>query len=249
MRYARLDSGAWVRREGSDWIVLTDAPWLGGTDTSDRVTCSGAVLIAPVEPTKVICFARTYPKHAAELGNTVPSEPLMFLKPPSAIVGPGQAIRLPDVGRCDPEGELALVIGSRLTDGTREQAIPAVFGLTCLNDVSARVLQRGDGTWARGKGFDTFCPVGPEVVTGIDPLDLAVHTAVDGEIRASGRTSDMVFDPYALVAWASAVMTLEPGDVISTGTPPGVQAIEPGNTVEVFVESVGTLINPVERRG
>lgn len=245
-RFARLRSGTWVRQDGATWIGLTDAPWSGGVDSGTRH--ADVALAAPVAPSKVICFARTYPKHAAELGNAVPAQPLMFLKPPSAIIGPGQPIRLPDVGRCDPEGELAVVMGRRLVDGTREDAVAAVFGFTVLNDVSARVLQRGDGTWARGKGFDTFCPVGPHVVTGIDPLDLAVHTAVDGDIRARGRTSEMTFDAYELVAWASRVMTLEPGDVISTGTPPGVQAIEPGNVVEVVVESVGTLSNPVERR-
>lgn len=248
-RYARLDlpGGPWARETAGGWELLDRAPWLDPSPTGATAD-AGTGLLAPAAPTKVVAFARTYPKHAAELGNTVPEDPLLFLKPPSSIVGPDAPIRLPDVGRIDPEGELALVIGSRLVDADADQARAAVFGITALNDVSAREVQKAEPAWSRAKGYDSFCPIGPVLVTGVDARDLAVQTAVNGQVRAAGRTSDMAFDPYELVAWASRIFTLEPGDVVTTGTPPGVDAIVPGDVVEVTVEGVGTLRNPVVRR-
>lgn len=250
-RFARLegpDGPVWVRGDGATWVALSAAPWHGGTPTGATFSDRDARLLAPVVPTKIVAFARTYPKHAAELGNTVPEKPLLFLKPPSAIVGPGHPIRLPDVGRIDPEGEVGLVIGRRLVDARPEEARAAVFGVTALNDVSARELQKADGVWGRAKGYDTFCPVGPVVVAGLDPSDLEVGTRVNGTTRARGRTRDMVWTPWELVSWASRIMTLEPGDLVATGTPPGVDAIAPGDAVSVWVEGVGTLDNPVVAR-
>ncbi len=213
---------------------------------------SGVRLLAPVVPSKILCVGRNYPAHAAEHGAEVPSEPLLFLKPPSAIIGPGAPILLPpQSARVDYEAEMAVVIGRRCRNVAPEEAWEYVWGITCANDVTARDLQRRDGQWTRAKGFDTFCPVGPWVVVGLteaEVADLAVICRVDGEVRQRGRTSEMVFSPAALIAYASAVMTLEPGDLILTGTPAGVGPLHPGDVVEVEVEEIGVLRNPVVRR-
>ena len=206
-----------------------------------------AILLPPVKPSKVVCVGRNYREHAAELGNPMPTEPLLFLKAPSALVGDGDAIELPSLSeRVEHEGELAVVIGRRarrIPDD--EDPLAYVLGYTCLNDVTARDLQRRDVQFTRGKSFDTFCPVGPFVVTGLDPSDLRVETRVNGETRQSGRTSQMAFPVPFLLRYISAVMTLEPGDLIATGTPAGVGPLRPGDTVEVEVEGVGLLRNPV----
>lgn len=204
-------------------------------------------LHAPVTPSKIVCVGRNYREHAAELGNEMPTEPLLFLKAPSSLVGHEDAIVLPSYSeRVEHEGELAVVIGRQAKDIDDEtDALDYVFGYTCLNDVTARDLQRKDKQFTRAKSFDTFCPVGPCVVTDIDPLDLKVETRVNGEVRQSGRTSEMAFAVPFLVRYVSRMMTLEPGDMISTGTPAGVGPLLDGDTVEVEVEGVGTLRNPV----
>lgn len=206
-------------------------------------------LLPPVEPSKVVCVGRNYSEHAAELGNAMPTEPLLFLKAPSAIVGDGDAIELPPQSeRVEHEGELAVVIG-RGCRAVRDDEDPLsyVLGYTCLNDVTARDLQRKDVQFTRAKSFDTFCPVGPHIVTGLDPLDLRVETRVNGEVRQSGRTSAMAFPVPFLIRYISNVMTLNPGDVIATGTPAGVGPLLEGDSVEVEVEGIGTLRNKVER--
>jgi 2-keto-4-pentenoate hydratase/2-oxohepta-3-ene-1,7-dioic acid hydratase in catechol pathway len=204
-------------------------------------------LLAPVTPSKIVCVGRNYRDHAAELGNPMPDEPLLFLKPPSSVVGHGQAIELPAVSaRVEHEGELGVVIGRRarlLNDG--ENPLDYVLGYTCVNDVTARDLQRRDVQFTRAKSFDTFCPVGPYIVTGVDPLDLQVETRVNGEVRQRGRTSAMAFPVPYLIRYISHIMTLEAGDVISTGTPAGVGPLADGDVCEVEVERVGTLGNPV----
>jgi 2-keto-4-pentenoate hydratase/2-oxohepta-3-ene-1,7-dioic acid hydratase in catechol pathway len=209
----------------------------------------GTRLLAPVTPSKIVCVGRNYREHAAELGNPMPAEPLLFLKPPSAIIGPFETIELPHISeRIEHEGELAVVIGRkarRLADAA--DPLSYVFGYTCLNDVTARDLQQRDVQFTRAKSFDTFCPVGPHVVTGLDPTDLSVRTRVNGETRQDGRTSAMAFPVAALVRYISHVMTLEPGDLIATGTPAGVGPLSDGDTVEVEVEGVGALRNPVRR--
>jgi 2-keto-4-pentenoate hydratase/2-oxohepta-3-ene-1,7-dioic acid hydratase in catechol pathway len=204
-------------------------------------------LCAPVSPSKVVCVGRNYRAHAEELGNEMPTEPLLFLKAPSTIVGGGDYIELPPLSeRVEHEGELAVVIGRR-TRRLHESADPLsyVLGYTCLNDVTARDLQRRDVQFTRAKSFDTFCPVGPFVVTDLDPLDLKVETRVNGETRQSGRTSQMAFPVPRLIRYISHCMTLEPGDVIATGTPAGVGPLRAGDTVEVEVEGVGVLSNTV----
>lgn len=203
-------------------------------------------LLAPVRPTKVVAIARNYAAHARELGHEVPSEPLFFLKPPSSLIGPGQAILLPpQSAEVHHEAELALVIGVRAHRLRPDEVRAHIFGYTCLNDVTARDLQRADKHFTRAKGFDTFCPLGPWIETELPAGPLAISCRVDGEIRQLGSTADLIFSIEQLVAYVSSVMTLEPGDVIATGTPAGVGPLRAGEQVEVEVEGIGTLSNPV----
>jgi 2-keto-4-pentenoate hydratase/2-oxohepta-3-ene-1,7-dioic acid hydratase in catechol pathway len=211
------------------------------------VKLADAKLLPAVTPSKIVCVGRNYHEHAAELGNPMPEEPLLFLKAPSAMIGHGDTIALPPASvRVEHEGELAVVIGRRCSRiANDEDPLAYVLGYTCVNDVTARDLQRKDVQFTRAKSFDTFCPVGPFVVTGLDPLDLRVETRVNGETRQSGRTSSMAFPIPFLLRFISHVMTLEPGDLIATGTPAGVGPLSDGDTVEVEVEGVGILRNPV----
>ena len=198
------------------------------------------------QPTKIIGIGQNYRAHAKEMGKGIPDEPLMFLKPPSAIILDGAPIWRPEgYERVDFEGELGVVIKQRTRGISREDALDAVLGYTCVNDVTVRDLQKKDGQWARAKGFDTFCPIGPRVVAGLDPRDLHLVTRVNGNVRQDSSTSDMIFDVATLIAFCSKHMTLEPGDVISTGTPAGVGNLDPGDLVEIDIEGIGTLSNPV----
>jgi 2-keto-4-pentenoate hydratase/2-oxohepta-3-ene-1,7-dioic acid hydratase in catechol pathway len=208
-------------------------------------------LLAPATPSKIVCVGRNYKEHAAELGNPMPDEPLLFLKPPSAVSGHEDAIELPAVStRVEYEGELGVVIGRRARRvGDSENPLDYVLGYTCVNDVTARDLQRRDVQFTRAKSFDTFCPIGPYIVTGLDPLDLQVETRVNGETRQHGRTAAMAFPVAYLIRYISHVMTLEAGDVISTGTPAGVGPLSDGDVCEVEVERVGTLRNSVRAAG
>jgi 2-keto-4-pentenoate hydratase/2-oxohepta-3-ene-1,7-dioic acid hydratase in catechol pathway len=201
---------------------------------------------AVVQPSKIVCVGRNYRAHARELGNEVPAQPLLFLKPPTSIVGPQEAIRCPEQSsEVHHEAELAVVLARPLARATAAEARGAVFGYSCLNDVTARDIQREEKQFTRAKGFDTFCPVGPFVETALDPLDLPVVCRVNGAERQRGSTQDMVFDPFALLAFISQVMTLLPGDVVATGTPEGVGPIRRGDWVEVDIAGIGVLRNPV----
>ncbi|MBX3289796.1 MAG: fumarylacetoacetate hydrolase family protein [Acidobacteria bacterium] len=204
-------------------------------------------LLAAAAPSKVVCVGRNYAEHAAELGNEVPKSPLLFLKAPSSIIAGGDNIIIPSQSsQVEHEGELAIVIGRRAKDiGDDENALKYVLGYTCLNDVTARDIQRADVQFTRGKSFDTFCPIGPFVETELDVSDVRVTCSVNGEIRQDGRTSQMVFPIEFLVRYISLQMTLMPGDVIATGTPSGVSKLEPGDVCEVTVEGIGTLKNAV----
>jgi len=183
----------------------------------------------------------------SEFGGEVPKEPLMFLKPSTAVVGPGEAIRKPfGLERLDHEAELVIVIGGLIRNADEAAAAEGILGYTCGNDVSARDYQFGDGQWTRGKGFDTFCPLGPWIETDVDPSNLRIQARVNGETRQDASTKDLVFDPVFLVSYVSRVMTLLPGDVIMTGTPAGVGPMEPGDEVEVEIEGIGIIANPVE---
>src|SRR5215475_4190279 len=210
---------------------------------------SDVKLLAPVAPSKIVCVGRNYAEHAAELGNEVPTEPLLFLKAPSAIINNGDTIVLPPQSQqVEHEGELAVVIGRRcrsLFDD--EDAMRYVLGYTCLNDVTARDVQRKDVQFTRGKSFDTFCPIGPFIETELDVSDVRVTTKLNGVIKQDGRTSQMVFPVDFLIRYISKQMTLVEGDIIATGTPSGVSKMEPGDVCEVEVEGIGTLRNPVEQ--
>lgn len=217
-------------------------------------------LLAPILPSKIVCVGKNYADHVREMGgDEPPANPVIFLKPPTTVVGPNAAIRLPaDSSRVDFEGELAVVIGLPPLDrrgqvpGSRditpEQALDVVLGYTIANDVTARDQQQADGQWTRAKGHDTFCPIGPWIETAVDPADLALRTELDGEVCQQSRTSLLLHDVPALIAWISRVMTLLPGDVILTGTPAGVGPMSPGQTVSVTVDGIGTLTNPVAAR-
>lgn len=208
-------------------------------------------LLAPIVPSKVVAIGKNYVDHAAEMDSEVPTSPLVFLKPPSSVIAPGEEIVLPGVSeRVDYEGELTVVIGKRCRDVAAADAGEVIAGYTCANDVTARDLQKSDGQWSRAKGFDTFCPLGPWVETGLDltgesPEEVGVSTEVNDEIKQAGVTTQMVFGVAELVEYVSAVMTLEPGDVILTGTPAGIGPLVAGDSVTVRIEGIGALTNPV----
>ena len=245
MRVAMLEKNgdrAWFALDGDRARRFDGSPFEGARLGSIEITWSPADLRAPVRPSKIVCVGRNYAGHAKELGNEVPKEPLLFLKAPSSVIGPGGAIVLPkESERVEHEAELGIVIGRRVKRASREEALGSVYGYTCVNDVTARDLQKRDGQWSRAKGFDTFCPVGPWIETELDPKDLRVQCIVDGKTTQDGRTSQMVFDPAFLVSYVSSIMTLEPGDLIATGTPEGVGPIAPGNLVTVAIENLGEL--------
>lgn len=235
-------------------LILGSPEEVGGdledlaTRRMDPVAVSDAQLLAPVRPSKIVCVGRNYREHAAELGNEVPSEPLLFFKPPSSLLGPGQNIRRPKVAeRTDYEGELGVVIGKQFHKlGADDDVRPYILGYTAVNDFTARDLQNKDGQWTRAKGFDTFCPVGPVVTSEIDPwAGTGVETRVNGDVRQQGNTRDFIFSIDAILRYISQVMTLFPGDLIATGTPKGVGPVVAGDVVEVSVEGVGTLRNAV----
>lgn len=214
----------------------------------DHLAFAEARLLAPVRPSKIVCVGRNYREHAAELGNEVPVEPLIFFKPPSSLLAPGGEIRRPKLSqRVDFEGELAVVMSKRCYKLSADEDVrPYILGYTCLNDVTARDLQNKDGQWTRAKGFDTFCPVGPLVTDEIDPwAGVAVETRVNRELRQQGNTRDFIFPLDVVIRYITQAMTLVPGDVIATGTPKGVGRVVAGDAIEISVEGVGMLRNPV----
>lgn len=260
MKYCRFQTsaepqyGEVVDRAGALWIErllppFEEDPWtkLSG-EAFKPVPLNNVRVLAPVVPRKIVCIGRNYRDHAAELGNEVPKEPLLFLKPSSAVIGPEDPIRIPPQSqRVDFEGELGVVIGRTASRvGADEDVRPYIRGYTIVNDVTARDLQKSDGQWSRAKGFDTFCPIGPLVTDEIDPAaGITVKTLLNGEMKQHGSTRDLIFPIDALLRYITAAMTLYPGDVISTGTPAGVAPMQSGNRVEVTVEGIGTLANPV----
>jgi 2-keto-4-pentenoate hydratase/2-oxohepta-3-ene-1,7-dioic acid hydratase in catechol pathway len=253
MRIARFTTGddpryAVLDESGTGLLVLTGDPlYTPIVLTGQRVALEDARLLAPVIPrSKIVGVGRNYADHAVEMGNELPAEPLLFLKPNTSVIGPGDPIVLPRYSReVHHEAELAVVISRLCKDVPRERVRDVVLGYTVANDVTARDVQRSEPQWTRAKGFDTSSPLGPYIVTDLDPSDLAVRAWVDGELRQDGRTRDMVFDVADLVAYISGVFSLLPGDVILTGTPAGVGEIRAGQRVEVEVEGIGVLSNPV----
>jgi 2-keto-4-pentenoate hydratase/2-oxohepta-3-ene-1,7-dioic acid hydratase in catechol pathway len=247
MRYGRIalpdGTETWARFDGDVARPLAGAPWLAATEAGQMVPLSTCGILAPVEPRKVLCVGRNYAAHARELGNEVPKEPMLFLKPSSSILGPDGDLYLPRQSeRVEHEAELGVVIGKRCKDQTPETALRYVFGYTCACDVTARDLQKKDVQFSRGKGFDGFCPVGPWIETELDPSNLRITCRVGDVLRQDGRTSSMVFPVPELVAYMSQMMTLEPGDLLLTGTPEGVGPLAAGDRLEVAIEGIGELV-------
>ena len=246
VRYSRQGDVGFGILEGETVAAISPHPFGAFEYTGERLPAGEVRLLAPVLPSKVIAIGRNYAEHARELGNEVPPEPVIFLKPSTSVIGPGDPIIRPDgVGQVDFEGELAVIVGKLVRRLETADAIQAVLGFTCANDVTARDLQRSDGQWTRAKGFDTFCPLGPWIETDLDSSDLAISTLVNGEVKQQARTSQLERGVADLLAFVSGVMTLLPGDVLLTGTPAGVGPLEPGDRVEVEVEGVGILANEV----
>ena len=257
MRIARFTTGeddpafGLVDGAGEKIAEITGDPLYQRIELTGRTYAVDDVrLLAPVIPrSKVIGIGKNYHDHAAEMGGEAPAEPLMFLIPNTAVVGPGDPVVMPPQSHnVHYEGELAVVIGRMCKDVDPEDAASVIFGYTCANDVTARDLQRSDGQWSRAKGFDTFCPLGPWIETDLDPAAQHVITRLDGEVVQDGSTADMVDGVASLIAHASAAFTLLPGDVILTGTPAGVGPVQPGQRVEVDISDIGTLVNPFLRR-
>ena len=235
----------------ADLVVATMAghPFAPVTLTGERHPLTAVRLLAPVLPSKVVCIGKNYADHIAEFGGSTPENPVVFLKPSTSVIGPGDPIVLPrNSERVDHEAELAIVIGRLCREVPRERASDVILGYTCGNDVTARDHQAQDKQWTRGKSHDSFCPLGPWVETELDVSDIAVQCAVDGEVRQNASTSLLLHDVPAIVAWVTDFMTLLPGDVILTGTPAGVGPLVPGNAVTVLVEGIGPLTNPVVAR-
>ncbi len=241
---------AWGVLDGAEVAIVEPHPFATFAPTGRRVGVEGLRLLAPVIPSKIVAAGKNYRDHAAELGGEVPDEPLLFLKPSTALLGPGDAVPLPvDISdEINFEGEVAVVIGALLSRVTPEVAAAGILGVTCANDLTLRDVQRRESQWFRAKGFDGSCPLGPAIATGLDLGALRVRTWVDGELRQDGTTADLVFDIPTIVAEASRTMTLLPGDVVLTGTPAGVGPVRPGQRVRVEVDGVGALENPLVAR-
>jgi 2-keto-4-pentenoate hydratase/2-oxohepta-3-ene-1,7-dioic acid hydratase in catechol pathway len=248
MKIVRIKSGddiAYGVADADGVLVYNGTPFVAWEPTEIVVPWPSVRLLAPVIPTKVMCVGRNYEDHASEMGADVPDEPTIFMKPATCVIGPNANVIHPSISQdVQHEAELAVVISRPARNVKAEDASQYIFGYTAANDVTARDLQRRDGQWTRGKGFDTFCPLGPAIETELDPLErLAVICRVNGEVRQAGFTSDMVFGVAEILEYIAAFTTLLPGDVILTGTPSGVSKVEPGDVMEVEIDGIGTLTN------
>ena len=255
LRFARLSLAdgrrVFAALDGGRAHVIEAAPWIDARRTGeviegvdDEGRSARATRLAPVTPAKILCVGRNYKAHASELGNEVPPEPLLFLKPSSSLLDPDGTIELPPTSisnRVDHEAELAIVIGRRARRVSADEAASCVFACTIAGDITARDLQKKDGQWTRAKGMDGFCPVGPVLVTGLDSQALSITCRVNGVVRQQGVTTDMMFSIASVISYASQVMTLEPGDLLLTGTPPGVGPLAAGDALEIEVPGIGTL--------
>jgi 2-keto-4-pentenoate hydratase/2-oxohepta-3-ene-1,7-dioic acid hydratase in catechol pathway len=246
VRYSRQGEVGFGVLEDENIAAISPHPFAAFEYTGERFPTGDARLLAPVLPTKVVAVGRNYAEHAREMGGEVPADPVIFLKPSTAVIGTGDPIVRPGwVGRVDYEGELAVIVGKLARRLDQADAIQAVLGFTCANDVTARDLQKADGQWSRAKGFDSFCPLGPWIETDLDSSDLALRTLVNGEPRQQARTSQLERGVASLLSFVSQVMTLLPGDILLTGTPAGVGPLEAGDRVEVEIEGIGVLANQV----
>jgi len=248
-KYLRFRTGGEIRYgilEGERVRILKGDPFEDPEMTGSEVSLNAVQILAPCDPSKIVCVGLNYRDHAAEVGQALPEEPHIFLKPPTAVIGPGEQILLPPMSaRVDYEGELAVVIKKKAKNIPREEAGEYILGYTCFNDVTARDLVAKDNGPLRAKIFDTFAAFGPHIVTDIDPLGLAIKTYLNGEVRQSSNTAHLIFDPFHLVSFISSVLTLLPGDIISTGTPSGIGPMKAGDVVEVEIEKIGRLKNLV----
>lgn len=229
-----------------DTVYQTDSLWSTGRGAAYPL--ASVRLLAPCKPSKIVCVGRNYAGHAKELGNAVPAEPMIFFKPPSSLIGPGEPIVYPRISRLvSYEGELGVVIGRRARFVKAGEAEDFILGYTCVNDVTARDLQKQDEHFTRAKGFDTFCPTGPWIVpkANVNARKLRARTILDGEVKQDAPVADMIFSVAAIIEYVTEFMTLEPGDLLATGTPPGVGAMLPGQVVRVEIDGVGVLENPV----
>lgn len=231
---------------GEELHLLAGDDLMALKPTGETLPAGSDRLLAPAAPSKIVAVGLNYRDHALEMGEELPNEPKIFIKPSTAAIGPGEPIVLPPLSRrVDHEAELAVVIGRRARNVAASEAGSYILGYTCLNDVTARDLQAADGQWTRAKAFDTFCPLGPWIETDLDPGNLRLEARVNGQVRQSSSTANFIFRLEDLVRFISGVMTLLPGDVITTGTPPGVGPLAPGDLVEIEVEGIGILANPV----
>jgi 2-keto-4-pentenoate hydratase/2-oxohepta-3-ene-1,7-dioic acid hydratase in catechol pathway len=243
-RFMHRGRPCWGLKEGAQLKVLNTAPWVGESLSGESLEFAHVELLAPAEPTKIICVGLNYRDHAEEMRMESPEEPLIFMKPPSALLDPGKSIRLPRAShRVDYEAELAFVVGKRIGPGHDDE--DAIFGYTCANDVTARDLQKKDGQWTRSKGFDTFCPLGPTLVQGLNVASLSVECKVNGQVRQSSGTENLIFRPQQIINFIAEIMTLNPGDLVLTGTPAGIGELKAGDEVEVHIDQIGSLYNLV----
>ena len=250
MKYVRFEGRdgqpRYGRVEGEEILELSGSYFGPCKLVGRRMALNAARLLCPTVPSKVICLGLNYRDHAKEMKETLPEEPRLFLKPDTSVIGPGDAIRCPPMSKqVDYEAELGIIIGRTLRRVSPEEALAGVFGYTCLNDVTARDLQRKDGQWTRAKGFDTFCPIGPWITDEINPDDAEIELLLNGERKQHSNTSQFVFKTAQIISFISHVMTLKPGDAIGTGTPSGIGPMRPGDTVEVRIAGIGGLVNTV----
>lgn len=251
MKIARVQAGndtAWAIVENDTVYRLEPSPWESPQKGASLGSLAAAKLLAPCQPTKVVCIGLNYRAHAAETGQELPKEPLMFFKPPTAVIGPDEdVIWAPGSEKIDYESELAVVFKKRAKNVAPGAYRDYVLGYTCANDISARDFQRGDGQWSRAKGSDTFCPLGPWIETDVDPGNLRISGKLNGQIKQDSTTSDLVFNIDQLVAHVTRYFTMEPGDVLITGTPAGIGPMNPGDEYEVTIEGIGSLKNTMRK--
>ncbi len=246
VRFLAQDRPRWGILSGDDIADLDSPPFTGIQASKTRHPFSRVKLLPPCSPTKVVAVGLNYRDHAAEMGLAIPDEPVIFLKPPTTVTGPGETIVHPASSlRVDYEAELGVVVKNRIQGISPGDAPRHILGYTCANDVTARDLQKKDGQWTRAKSFDGFCPIGPWIETELDPGDLQIQSWLNGQLRQSSRTSQLIFTVNDIVSFISGIMTLEPGDLIITGTPAGIGPMKPGDEIEVRIEGIGSLINRV----
>ncbi len=248
VRFLAQDHPAWGIMNGVEIAEIDGSPFVHAALRKTGRLFSGVKLLPPCNPSKIVAAGLNYRDHAREMGMAIPDEPVIFLKPPTTVIGPGEPIPYPAASRhVDYEAELGVVIRDRIRGITSAEAAGNILGYTCANDVTARDLQKKDGQWTRAKSFDGFCPVGPWIETEIDPGDLPVQSYLNGALRQSSRTSQLIFNVFDLVSFISGIMTLEPGDLIITGTPSGIGPLQPGDEIEVRIEGIGSLKNNIIR--